>query len=169
MATSDSCSVIDSIYTDHHGWLRGWLRRRIDCPDDAADLTQDTFVRLLRSPQSVTLREPRHYLVVIARGLVIDLFRRRSLERQYAEALALVPEREWPSEEERALIVETLLQLDAVLTQLGGRVREVFILSQFEGLTYAQIAARLGLSLRTVNNYMVKAIEQCCLVRMQHA
>ncbi len=167
MAATDSLTAIDLLYTDHHRWLRGWLRSRIGCPDDAADLTQDTFLRVLRSPDSDDLREPRHFLVTIARGLVVDLFRRRSLERQYLEALALLPEPEWPSEEERAVIVETLVLLDAALVGLGGKVREVFILAQFDGLTYTQIAARLGLSLRTVNNYMAKAVEQCCLFRLQ--
>ena len=162
-------SQIHTLYSDQHRWLRGWLRHRLGCPDDAADLTQDTFLRLLRAPQTDALREPRRYLVTIARGLVVDLFRRRSLEQQYLEALALLPEPVWPSEEERALIVETLLLLDAMLAELGSKVREVFILSQFEGLTYTQIAERLGLSLRTVNNYMVKAVEQCCLLQLQQA
>ena len=43
-------------------------------------------------------------------------------------------------------------------------VRQAFILSQLEGLTYAQIAARLQVTVRTVNNYMLKALEHCYLI-----
>lgn len=167
-ADTPSQQTLHTLYSEHHGWLKDWLRGRLGCPADAADLTQDAFLRILRSPPLERLREPRSFLVTIARGLVVDLFRRRSLERQYLDALAALPEPVWPSEEERALIVETLVQLDAMLAGLGGKVRQVFILSQFDGLTYAEIAERLGLSLRTVNNHMARAIEHCCLFRLRH-
>jgi len=160
---------IPALYEDHHRWLQDWLRRKVGCSADAADLAHDTFFRLIRSPLQESPQHPRRFLVTIAKGLVIDLFRRRSLEQQYLEMLALLPEPEWPSEEARALIVETLLLVDAMLAGLGSKVREVFILSQFDGKNYADIAAQLGLSLRTVNNYMARAIEHCCLFRMQHA
>jgi RNA polymerase sigma-70 factor (ECF subfamily) len=38
---------VAALYTDHHGWLQGWLRRKVGNAFDAADLTQDTFVRIL--------------------------------------------------------------------------------------------------------------------------
>ena len=41
------------LYRDHHGWLRGWLLRRLNVPAEAADLAQDTFLRLLASPASM--------------------------------------------------------------------------------------------------------------------
>jgi len=161
--------LTETLYRDHHLWLRGWLRGRLQSSQDAEDLAQDTFLRVLRAPQKAQdLREPRHFLVTIARGLTIDLFRRRSLERQYLEALAALPEVEWPSEEQRAMALEALVLLDAMLAGLGGKLREVFILAQFEEQTYPQIAIKLGLSLRTVNNYMAKAITHCCLYRLEH-
>lgn len=39
---------LETLYADHHGWLRGWLGRRLGNSSDAADLAQDTFLRLLR-------------------------------------------------------------------------------------------------------------------------
>lgn len=168
MSTSSSYASTESLYRDHHLWLRGWLRGRLQSSQDAEDVAQDTFLRVLRvSQKAEALREPRHFLVTIARGLTIDLFRRRSLERQYLEALAALPEAEWPSEEQRAIASEALVLLDAMLAGLGSKVREVFILAQFEELTYQQIATRLGLSLRTVNNHMAKAITHCCLYRLE--
>ena len=161
--------LTETLYRDHHLWLRGWLRGRLKSSQDAEDLAQDTFLRVLRAPQKVEdLHEPRNFLVTIARGLTIDLFRRRSLEQQYLEALAALPANEWPSEEQRAITIEALVLLDAMLAGLGSKVREVFILAQFEEQTYPQIAAKVGLSLRTVNNYMAKAITHCCLYRLEH-
>jgi len=164
----DTSYNLGRLYRDHHNWLKGWLRGRLGNVMDAEDLAQDTFVRVIRSPQRVgRLREPRRFLVTIAKGLTVDLFRRRSLERQYLEALAELPEPHWPSEEERAMTLETLVELDAMLAGLGGQLREAFFLSLLEGRTYAQIASVLGVSLRTVKNDMAKAMEHCALHRLE--
>jgi len=170
VADSAQHRAIHDLYSQHHCWLQHWLRGRLGSLMDSEDLAQDTFVRVLRSPYSIShLNEPRCFLVTVAKGLTIDLFRRRSLERQYQEALAALPEPQWPSEEERAIALETLIELDAMLADLGVRMREVFILSQIEGLTYTQIAETLKVSLRTVKNDMAKAMEHCCLYRLEQS
>ena len=106
-----SAQSLHELYRDHHGWLRGWLRQRLNNSADAADLAQDTFVRVLLARTAGTLQEPRHYLATIARGLVIDLYRRRSLEQAYLEALALRPEVYAPSAETRALILDKAITI----------------------------------------------------------
>jgi len=161
---------LSGLYREHHSWLQNWLRSRLGNVMDAEDVAQDTFVRVIRSRQDVaSLRKPRGFLVTVARGLTIGLFRRRSLEQQYLDALAHLPKPEWPSEEEQALVLETLLEFDAMLDGLGHKIRQAFIYAQFEGLTYVQIAAILGVSDRTVKNYMAKALAHCCLYRRQLA
>lgn len=156
---------VHSLYQDHHPWLQSLLRKRLSNREDAADLAQDTFVRLLRSPMpQEQIREPRRYLATIAKGLAADLFRRRSLEQSYLDYLATVPPEFAPSTEEQAIIQQTLLDVDRMLQELPPKVREAFVLAQFEELSYPEIAERLGISLRTVSNYLTRAIEHCCLV-----
>lgn len=159
-------SAVHDLYSSHSSWLRGWLRKRLDSHSDAADLVQDTFVRVIKARQATEIRQPRQYLSTVAKGLVIDLFRRRALEHSYLEALAALPEDAYPSQETQAIVLETLMEIDRMLDSLGDKVRQTFILSQFEGLSYPKIAERQGISLRTVNNHMAKAIEHCCLIRM---
>ncbi|TBU96269.1 sigma-70 family RNA polymerase sigma factor [Stutzerimonas kirkiae] len=159
-------SAVTSLYTEHHRWLKGWLRKRLGSASDADDVSQDTFLRIIRKRNALDIREPRHYLSVVAKGIMLDLFRRRTLEQSYQEVLASLPEAQVPSLEEQALLFEALMEIDRMLEGLGPRVRQVFILSQVEGLTYARIAGELGISLRTVNNHMAKAMEHCCLMRL---
>ena len=154
------------LYSTHSSWLRSWLRKRLGCSSDAADLAQDTFVRVIKARRALDIREPRQYLSTVAKGLVIDLFRRRALEHSYLEALAALPEAVYPSQEDQAIVLETLIEIDRMLDSLGDKVRQTFILSQFEGLSYTKIAEQLGISLRTVNNHMAKAMEHCCLMRL---
>ncbi|AEV63219.1 sigma-70 family RNA polymerase sigma factor [Pseudomonas ogarae] len=160
-------SAVDVLYSDHHGWLQGWLRKRLGNTFDAADLAQDTFVRVIKARTALDIREPRPYLSMIAKGLLIDLFRRRSLEQSYLEVLAAMPQEQHPSLEEQAIMLQALMEIDRLLLGLGPRVRQAFILSQFDGLTYPQIAEHLGVSVRTVNNHMAKAMEHCCLMQIQ--
>lgn len=155
---------VQDIYREHHGWLQGWLRRSLGCSHQAADLAQDTFMRLIGRQELVRLAEPRAYLVTIARGLVLDFKRRRALERAYLDVLAGLPEPQQPSPESRAIMLEALTAMDAMLDGMKPPVRQAFLLSQLDGLTYAEIAAQLRVSVRTVNNYMLKAIEHCYLL-----
>ncbi|HCC62425.1 MAG TPA: RNA polymerase subunit sigma, partial [Pseudomonas sp.] len=55
--------LVHRLYVDHQGWLNGWLRRQLGCSQRAADLAQDTFVRVLSKDQGLdATREPRAYL-----------------------------------------------------------------------------------------------------------
>ncbi|ATP45946.1 RNA polymerase subunit sigma [Pseudomonas putida] len=162
-------SAVNDLYCEHHGWLNGWLRKRLGNAFDAADLTQDTFVRVIKARSALDIREPRPYLSRIAKGLLIDLIRRRSLEQAYLEALASLPEALQPSLEEQAILLQALVEIDRLLQGLGPKVKQVFMLSQFDGLTYPQIAEHLNISVRSVNNYMAKAMEHCCLMQLQLA
>ncbi|MEC7475258.1 MAG: sigma factor-like helix-turn-helix DNA-binding protein, partial [Pseudomonadota bacterium] len=80
------------------------------------------------------------------------------------DALALQPEPVVPSPESQALIVETLLQIDAMLMRLPTRVRSAFLMSQLHGMTYAAIAAELGVSERMVKKYMSQAMLHCLML-----
>lgn len=155
------------MYVDHHSWLVSWLRRKLGGADQATDLAQDTFVRILavqESRRELTLQEPRAYLTTIAHRLLINHVKRVSLEQAYLDVLSQMPEPETMSAETRMLILETLHEIDAMLDGLGNKVREAFLLSQLEGLTYAEIAERLGVTDRTVKRYMAAAFEQCILL-----
>ncbi|THF66172.1 sigma-70 family RNA polymerase sigma factor [Pseudothauera nasutitermitis] len=150
---------IDALYRDHHGWLQGWLRRKLGCGHQAADLAQDTFVSLLARPCQPD--EPRAYLLTIARRLVFETWRRRDLERAWLAQLATLPEACAPSEEERAIVLEALLAIDALLDGLSPKARRAFLLSQLEGLTHARIAEELGVSVSRVRQYIAQALARC--------
>lgn len=157
---------VHALYSDHHGWLCGWLRRKLGCAHSAADLAQDTFVRIIAGRNPADFQEPRAFLTTIARGLVIDHWRRQDLERAYLDAIAHMPESEVPSPETRLLILETLAGIDALLDGLQPNARTAFLLSRLEGLSYPEIADQLGVSLSSVEKYMAVAIRHCLAARV---
>jgi RNA polymerase sigma-70 factor (ECF subfamily) len=154
-------SQVEALYTDHHGWLQGWLRGRLGNQHQAADLAQDTFLRLLVSRRLPQAEQGRGFLLQIARNLVIDQWRRQRIEQAYLHTLASVEEPVLITLEERAVIIETLVRIDRMLDTLASNVRAALLMSQFEGLNYQQISERLGVSLSSVQKYMTRAIQAC--------
>ncbi len=144
-------------------WLG--LRRKLGNAQDAADLAHDTFIRLLASRRFHSLNdEPRALLTHIAKGLMIDHWRRQDVEAACMEALAALPAGTEPSPEARCLVIEALLQIDAMLAALPVRSRQVFLMAQLDGMTLRQISAQTGMSVMTVRRHIHKALMACLAV-----
>ncbi|MDD0977112.1 RNA polymerase sigma factor [Pseudomonas fontis] len=158
---SPHSELVGALYRDHRSWLLAWLRRNIACTHRAEDLSQDTFVRLLGRDELTTPREPRAFLVSIAKGLLFDHFRRSALEQAYLAELMQVPEAEQPSPEAQHLILEDLKAIDRLLGKLSSKARAAFLYNRLDGLGHAEIAERLGVSVPRVRQYLAQGMRQC--------
>ena len=141
---------VESLYRRHGGWLVAFLRRRFGA-QEAEELAQETYVRALGS--GAEIRNPRAFLARVATTAAQDRARRR------ASRPVLVEETPGgapcPAEQEARLVMK-----QAILA-LPPNLQEVFLLSRFGGLTYEQIALRCGVSVKTVEARMSKALAQC--------
>ena len=155
-----SADSMSALYSSHHGWLLAWLRRRLGSQADAADLAHDTFLRVLTQTRP-DIREPRAFLSTIARGILANFYRRRDVEQAFLRALAALPEKQTPSPETRAIVLETLIEIDRRMSSLPDAVRQAFYMAQIDGLKQSEIAARLHVSLPTVQRYVARALQQC--------
>jgi len=157
-------AAITELYCEHHGWLFGWLRRKLGCAQNAADLAQDTFTRILNARESVaTLREPRAFLSTTARRLIIDQVRRKQIENAYLQELALTAEalEGFQSPEQILTTLEALEQIAFILEGMQDKARQAFVLYYLDGLTQSEIAPQLELSDRTVRKYLIQALLHC--------
>lgn len=154
-------SPLESLYAEHHGWLRGWLRKKLGNAFDAADLAHDTYLRILSTGRVPQADEARRHLTQIANGLVIDLYRRRQIESAYLDAIANLPEPMAPSEEERALVIEALVEIDTILHALPPKARAALLLCRLEGLSYREIAEQLEVSVSSVEKYITAGLLAC--------
>jgi RNA polymerase sigma-19 factor, ECF subfamily len=158
-------SLVQDFYINHNAWLHAWLRKKVGCTTEAADLMHDTYLCVLLKKDLTAILEPRAYLTHIAHGLLVTRIRRRDLEKSYLDALMHLSPTEVPSPELRLIVLETLVRLDAMLNGLPPKVRNAYLLLQLENLSYAEIAKKLGVSTRTVGSYIAKAILHCMLVK----
>lgn len=164
IATGATGGTVQSLYLEHHAWLRHWLGRKVGDSHQAADLAHDTFVRLLASRRQTFGSEPRALLRQVASGLVIDQWRRQQVERAYQVALAARPLALAPSPESRYLLLDALTRIWAMLENLPTRTREVFLLAQLDGLTLQQIAEQSAMPVITVRRHIRKALLACLQV-----
>jgi RNA polymerase sigma factor (sigma-70 family) len=159
---------IYTLYSSHHGWLFGWLRKKLGCAHNAADIAQDTFLRIIASRDAlIGIQEPRAYLTATAKRLMLDRMRRQLIEQAYLAELAVAAENiaSYPDPQEIMLAVEALEQIGNALQAVSDKARNAFLLHYLDGQTYAVVATRLGVSTRMVQKYLVQALVKCRLVQ----
>ncbi|MFA5985029.1 MAG: sigma-70 family RNA polymerase sigma factor [Methylococcaceae bacterium] len=158
---NDSELTLTQLYQDHHPWLLKWLEKQVQDRLQAEDHAHDTFLRVITAKELPSLNEPRAYLTTIAKRLLVNHWRRGTIEKAYLERLSAYPEEIAISAEESAIILEVLRDIDELLNQLPTKVRSAFLMAQLDDLTYVEIGHRLGVSDRMVRKYMAQAMFQC--------
>lgn len=152
------------LYHEHHAWLFGWLRKKLGCAHHAADLAQDTFLRIVAARDSLPqLIEPRAYLSTTAKRLLIDRQRHALIEQAWLAELTLLAQDLpcAPSPEDIVQAAQTLNAIARVLEGLSGKAREAFLAHYLDGESHAAIAERLQVSTRMVHKYLVQALMRC--------
>ncbi|MFT3803919.1 MAG: sigma-70 family RNA polymerase sigma factor [Burkholderiaceae bacterium] len=151
--------------------LLNFLSRAVSDRDTAADLAQESYARVLAAQQAGRpMRDPRALLYRTARNLVIDRHRRADVRAEAGEAVssdddqARLDDLAGPRSREPDAILagrEGLAAVVAAIDRLPPRCREAFILYKFDGLSYAEIADRMGISSRTVEMQLQIAMQAC--------
>lgn len=162
--TPSHTEILRTLYLDHQGWLQNWLRHKLGCHHQAADLAQETFCRLLSVSRVdlADLKTPRAYLTTTATRLLIDQARRQKVEQAYIEAWSLACEGSHSVAPEQHLeVIETLTLIAGMLESMPEKPRQAFMLSRLENLTYPEIGIVLGVSSSMVKQYIALAMVHC--------
>lgn len=156
--------AVHILYSDHHDWLFGWLRKKLGCAHNAADVAHDTFMRIIASRDALLgVEQPRAWLTTTAKRLLIDRARRQALEQAWLAEMALLADSLpfHPSPDETLMALEALDQIGAALQGVSAKAREAFLLHYLDQQTHAAIATRLGVSVRMVQKYLVQSLLAC--------
>ena len=155
---------VHALYCDHHGWLFGWLRKKLGCAHNAADVAHDTFLRIMVSRDALcAMHEPRAYLTTTAKRLMLDRARRQRIEQAYLAELTLLADglEGFPSPEQILVAVQALEHISTALQGLQPKPREAFLLHYLDGQTHAAIASQFNVSTRMVQKYLAQALLHC--------
>jgi RNA polymerase sigma-70 factor (ECF subfamily) len=141
---------LHGLFVRHARDITAALRRRGLNEETAADITQDTFVKVLASPpgNAVTVHNPAAYLFRVARNLGIDHQRHERVLRRVemsAEDFAAIIDPA-PSPEAAVYDRQRLALTKAALAELPERTRIAFEMHRVDEMTLAEVAAELDLS-----------------------
>ena len=157
-------SGLFSSFQEHYADLLRFLVRRMGNAEQAADVAQDTYLRLVVTGDTPSdIRDPRAYLFRVAGNLAIDVLRRdarRAAVTGTDEEAESIPDPA-PAPEGALLARERIRLLDSALRELPPNARQALLLSRMDSLTHAQIAARLGVSESMVAKYIAQALRHC--------
>ena len=159
----DSTKWPINICEKYYREVLAFLTVKLRCPHEAADLTQETFARVLAVDDPATIRHPRAFLYRIARNLVVDSSRKQTVRARHTVDLVDLEELSSgkPAPDKLAEDEQLYAALRQVIHDMPPRRRQVFVLYRFGGKTQAQIAAQLGISTTMVERHLMKAMEQC--------
>jgi RNA polymerase sigma factor (sigma-70 family) len=156
-------AALDGLFRRYSPALTRFLRRRTSNAEDAADLLQELYLRILRLADVASIRNPEAFLFRAATNVLHDRARadRARDVQEHTNYEDYAEELDSGDDPLRRLIArQDLARLRDAIEHLRPKTRHVYFLHRFENMTYAQIAAHLGLSVSGVEKHMMKAIAQ---------
>ncbi|BCA56573.1 DNA-directed RNA polymerase sigma-70 factor [Nitrospira sp. KM1] len=162
MSTS-SPSDLEGFFQDYQSELLARLKRIVGCADTAADLAQETYLRLMRTPHVRDIAHPRAYLHRIATNLALDHLRKEKLRlplHATLEDASVVPSSA-PAPLDEIYGKQRLAVFQDAFQSLEATTRNVLWLRRVQGCSHEVIADRLKLTKRQVENHLAKALYHC--------
>jgi RNA polymerase sigma factor (sigma-70 family) len=154
--------LVERLFEQHRAALQGFFARRVRIKQDAPDLVQEVYLRMLRVKDADALRNPEGYLFTVASNLVYEqavLNRRQTvdLDRPGVEQALAAPARyEEMFDDERRV-----QRLNKVLAELSPKCRATVYMKYQHGLSYEEIAQQIGVSPHMVQKYLGIALAHC--------
>ncbi len=162
LSSAKPLSVRD-LMNRYHSSLLSFLRLRLRVADDAADVAQEAYIRMLQYEGSCEVRSPSSLLFRVAINIANDLSRLEqvrhasdhcSLDDLDIDSGLAAPEREVAAEQELNLLYLTI-------ERLPPKCRHVFLLSRVHCMTYPEIARHCGISVKMVEKHVSHALMVC--------
>ena len=158
-------TLID-VYLQMRADLSRFVAARLGTQGDVEDVLQELYLKASRTPAGGDIRDPRAYLYRLASNLMMDRWRstRRAAARDGAWRIAFHGADvnggvdEAPSAEAAVDARQRLQALVRALDDLPEKTRAVFRLHKFDGLSYAEVAEREGMSRSSVEKHMMQAL-----------
>lgn len=155
-----SHTLIAETYEALQGKVYGYLLYRIGKEEEARDLTQDVFLRLMEYSQVLLPQTIRSFVFTITHNLLTD-YLRRYYKRQELDAYLYDTLPTATCETESRIVARDLAQCEErALLRLAPQRRKVYALSRYEECSTQEIAEATGLSLRTVESHLYTGRKQ---------
>ncbi|WIO75059.1 RNA polymerase sigma factor [Porticoccaceae bacterium LTM1] len=160
--------VLERLFSEHIGALRGFIRMRLGVGEDLDDVIQEVFARLARL-DNLAERLPidgesnRSYLFAVANNLVVDMERRKVHLRRYVERQQsnYLEELECGSQNPESIVLahDDIKTLRQVIFKMKPTWRDAFILTRIQCLSYKEAADHMGVTIKQIEGFLTRAFK----------
>jgi RNA polymerase sigma factor (sigma-70 family) len=161
MAPTEESRWFSEQVSQHEPALRAYLVKRFPSLPDHDDLVQETYSRTVRAWKMGKLTHVRGFLFTAARHIAIDLLRGQRGHESLTDERMMPLLEEAPSVPDLVDLHHREEALLEAVASLPPQCRRVMICRYVDGLSYQEIALRLGLSVQTVKGHLVKGVRDC--------
>lgn len=151
--------VFEQLFKTHYAPLHRYAYRMVEDVDAAEEMVQSTFAKLWEGRETLRIEESRQaYLYRAVHNRSLNYLEHQKVRRTHEAHMRHQGEATADDSESKTRLRTLEARLDAALKRLPEGCRTVFQLSRFEDLKYREIADRLGISVKTVEAQMSKAL-----------
>lgn len=159
-AEAQPWAKVAHLFADHHDRLEAYLRKRLTNPNDAAELAQEAYLRILRVKRSDLIRHPEAYLYRVARNLVHELYAGHDPNNSADTDVDQLQSGD-PSPFDQALLARRRKLVERAMEELSPKCQAALMLRWHEDLTQAEIAERMSVSRQMVQKYLASGVAHC--------
>jgi RNA polymerase sigma factor (sigma-70 family) len=163
LAKSDHSAQLAGLAASYGDQLRRFLLPRVRVKADVPDIVQEVYLRMLRVPHWEAIRSPEAYVFTVARHVLQQHLLRESAVPPSTDLTRVLESPEAPPGDDPLLLTlaqECIERLQRSLDRLPAKVQAAFMLHRRDGLSFDDIAQRLGISRAMVKKHILTALVQ---------
>ena len=153
-------TAFEMLFKTHYQPLCNYAYTFVQDRDEAEEIVQATFLSIWEKRENLDIRTAfKPYLYAMVRNACLNLIKHEKIKQVHVQGELAVAERSVESVSRTIMAAELETKIQYAMEKLPEQCRLVFKLSRFEELKYAEIAEQLGISIKTVENQMGKALK----------
>lgn len=157
---SNDRKAFDELYARYVEDLVGFIYNKLQDLEESKDLVQEIFVLLWTDRENIVkINSVSNYLYKVAINRSLNVFRQQRVNQKYINSLAHFLEENSVNQEDGQREIQREYELSKALDLLPAKMRTIFELRYYDGLSNEQVAQRLSLSVHTVSTQMKRALK----------
>lgn len=158
IVVNDDEEAFKEIFYEYYSALCVYSNRFLNSIEDAEDIVQDSFLKIWKNRKKIEITSSfRNFLITTVKNSTLDFLRKKGVSDRYIEKQSET-DYTLKTPEDFYTFNELQVMIGDAIQKLPGRMRHVFEMNRFKGMTYNEIAAQLDVSPKTVESDMGKAL-----------